>query len=130
MSLKREFDKLPEYCQFEKNVNIIKNKWTIYIIRDMILGKRHFSEFKEDKPELSNKMLTQRLKDLEENRIIEKCVDDNETSYYLTEKGRRLQNIIYELAVFNVEEEYSGSELEKVKKELEKLKDNKTSSCF
>lgn len=122
MSLKRKYDKLPEYCQFEDNINILKNKWTIYIIRDLILGKKHFSEFKEDKPELSNKILTQRLKDLEENNIIEKCVEDSETYYFLTEKGKRLQNIIYELAVFNIEEKYSGNELDKVKKELEKLK--------
>lgn len=122
MAFKKEFDKLPKYCQFEKNINIIKNKWTIYIIRDLILGKKHFSEFKEDKPDLSNKMLTQRLKELEENKIIEKYVEDNETTYFLTEMGKRLQNIIYELAIFNVEEEYSGSELEQAKKELEKLK--------
>ena len=49
-------------------------------------------------------------------------VEDDETSYYLTEKGRKLQNIIYELAIFNIEEEYSGEELEDIKKELEKLK--------
>lgn len=123
MTLKREFDKLPEYCQFEKNINIIKNKWTIYLIRDLILGKRYFSEFKEDKPELSNKILTQRLRELEENNIINKYIEGSETSYYLTEKGKKLQNIIYELAVLNIEEKYSGSELENVKKELEKLKD-------
>ncbi len=67
-------------------------------------------------------MLAQRLKELEDNNIIEKITDGNETSYYLTKKGRRLQNIIYELAILNIEEEYSGSELEKIKKELKKLK--------
>jgi len=122
MKIKRKYDKLPPYCQFEKNLNLIKNKWTVYILRDMLRGKKHFSEFKEDKPELSNKILTQRLKELEENNIIEKIIEEDETSYYLTEKGHRLQNILYELAVFNLEEEYEGEELEKIKKELEKLK--------
>ena len=127
MTLKRKYDKLPKYCQFEKNLDILKNKWTVYIIRDLILGKKHFTEFKEDKPELSNKILAQRLKELECNNIIEKITEDNETSYYLTEKGRRLQNIIYELAIFNIEEEYSGSELEEIKEELKKLKYNNLS---
>ena len=122
MTLKRKFDKLPEYCQFEKNLDIIKNKWTIYIIRDMILGKKYFTDFKEDKPELSNKMLAQRLKELEYNNIIEKITDKNETSYHLTKKGLKLQNILYELAILNIEEEYSGIELEEVKNELKKLK--------
>jgi DNA-binding HxlR family transcriptional regulator len=122
MTLKRKFDKLPEYCQFEKNLDIIKNKWTIYIIRDMILGKKYFTDFKEDKPELSNKMLAQRLKELEYNNIIEKITDKNETSYHLTKKGLKLQNILYELAILNIKEEYSGIELEEVKNELKKLK--------
>ncbi len=68
-------------------------------------------------------MLSQRLKELEENNIIEKLIEDNETSYYLTRKGRKLQNIIYELAILNLEDEYSGEELEKIRKELEKLKE-------
>ena len=122
MTLKRKYEQLPTYCQFEKNLNIIKNKWTIYIIRDLILGKKFFSEFKENQPNLSNKILSQRLKELENNNIIIKKVEDDETSYYLTEKGRKLQNIIYELAIFNIEEEYSGEELEDIKKELEKIK--------
>ena len=59
---------------------------------------------------------------MEDNNIIEKTVDGNETSYCLTQKGRKLQNIIYELAIINLEEEYSGSELEEIKEELKKLK--------
>jgi DNA-binding HxlR family transcriptional regulator len=88
----------------------------------MILGKKYFTDFKEDKPELSNKMLAQRLKELEYNNIIEKITDKNETSYHLTKKGLKLQNILYELAILNIEEEYSGIELEEVKNELKKLK--------
>ena len=123
MTIKRKYDKLPDYCQFEKNINLLKNKWTIYIIRDIIIGKKYFSEFKEDKPELSNKILTQRLKELENNRIINKTTSEDETYYTLTDKGRRLQNIIYELAVFNIEESgYNPEEIKEIKKELKKLK--------
>jgi hypothetical protein len=51
-----------------------------------------------------------------------KITDKNETSYHLTKKGLKLQNILYELAILNIEEEYSGIELEEVKNELKKLK--------
>ena len=95
MTIKRKFDKLPPYCQFEKNINLLKK-------------------------------LTQRLKELENNKIIEKRVEDNETSYYLTERGERLRNIIYELAIFNIEESgYGEEEIEKIKKELCQLKEDK-----
>lgn len=124
MTLKRKYDKLPPYCQFENNINLIKNKWTIYIIRDLILGKKYFSDFKEDKPELSNKILAQRLKELEENKIIKKRSTNDETTYHLTEKGNKLRNILYELAIFNIEDSgYGEEEKLKIKRELGKLKE-------
>lgn len=65
MTLKKTNQKLDGYCQFEEVINILKNKWVILIIRDLILGRKYFTEFKEDKPNLSNKVLSQRLKELE-----------------------------------------------------------------
>ena len=53
---------------------------------------------------------------------MEKIVEDNETPHYLTDKDHRLQNILYELIIFNLEEEYEGKKLEKIKKEFEQLK--------
>lgn len=61
-------------CPVDVTLNLINKKWSIQIIRDMFFGKKHFKEFKEDKPKLSNKVLSNCLKDLEENGLIEKVV--------------------------------------------------------
>lgn len=49
-------------CPIDKATNIFSKKQTIQIIRDLFFGKIHFKEFQEDKPKLSNKILSKRLK--------------------------------------------------------------------
>ena len=100
-------------CPVDKTLNLINKKWSIQIIRDMFFGKKHFKEFKEDKPKLSNKVLSQCLKDLEKNGLIEKHVLNTTpvtTEYHLTEYGRSMNRIIYELAMFTLADEKSYTE--------------------
>lgn len=95
------------YCPVSKALTIINRKWSIEIIRDMFFGKKRFKEFKEEKPNLSNKVLSDCLKNLETNGVIEKKVINSSpvsTEYYLTERGKSLNKVIYELAVFALEE--------------------------
>lgn len=114
-----------KYCQFEQSMLLLKKKWTITLIRDMLVGKKYFSEFKENKPNLSNKVLSERLKELEDNGLIKKYVKEgNNTEYHLTKKGESLKNIIYELAIFNLNEmDYTPEDIEIIKQDLETLRD-------
>lgn len=100
-------------CPVDRTLNLFNKKWSIQIIRDMFFGKKHFKEFKEDKPNLSNKVLSSCLKELEENGLIGKKVFNTTpvtTEYYLTEYGRSMNRIVYELAMFTLNDENSYSE--------------------
>ena len=93
-------------CPIEQAVNLIQKKWLVLIIRDMFFGKTHFNQFKENKPKLSNKVLSECLKYMEENELVIKIGNpDNklETEYKLTEKGKRLNKVLFELAEFTVD---------------------------
>jgi len=95
-------------CPVDRTLSLISKKWSIQIIRDMFFGKKHFKEFKEDKPNLSNKVLSNCLKELEENGLIEKKVLNTSpvtTEYYLTDYGQSMNKIIYELAMFTLNNE-------------------------
>lgn len=95
-------------CPVDQSLRLFSKKWHIQIIRDLFFGKKRFKEFKEDKPDLSNKVLTDCLKDLENNGLIEKkTFEDNSklTEYYLTDEGKRMNKIIYELAMFTLEKD-------------------------
>jgi len=86
-------------CPIENTLKLINRKWTVVLIRDMFYGKKHFSEFKKDKDNLSNTVLTDTLKNMEKNNLIIKKTSNNTTEYYLTEKGLKLNKVLYELAV-------------------------------
>lgn len=105
-------------CPIDKAVVLFNKKWTIQLIRDMFFGKKQFKEFQEDKLDLSNKVLSQRLKELENNGLVEKKVLNTtpiSSEYHLTEYGKKLNRVIYELAVFILDEsdfvEYKDEEV-------------------
>ncbi|MGN0176388.1 MAG: winged helix-turn-helix transcriptional regulator [Methanobrevibacter sp.] len=108
-------------CPVDVTLNLINKKWSIQIIRDMFFGKKHFKEFKEDKPKLSNKVLSNCLKDLEENGLIEKVVLNTTpvtTEYYLTEYGKSMNRIVYELAMFTSYNEKDTTYSDEARNEL------------
>lgn len=90
-------------CPVDATLKLICRKWVISIIRDMFAGKKHFSEFKENKENLTNSVLSDTLKFMEENDLLEKkqCSDGrSNTEYYLTEKSRALNHIIYDMVLY------------------------------
>ena len=68
----------------------------------MFFGKTRFNQFKEDKPRLSNKVLSQCLKDMEENQPIKRQELDDAIEYKLTYMGQSLNKVLYELAMFTL----------------------------
>lgn len=110
--------------QFERNIvgsaiKSISNKWTFYILKDLFLGKKHFTQFQENRPNLDNKSLTRCLRSMENNNLIEKKITNHETEYFLTSKGMKLNRVLYELIIFaldtNDEDFYTDEEIKFIK---------------
>ena len=103
-----EINKHIKSCPIELVVSLIRKKWVIQIIRDLFYGKSRFHEFLEGKPDLSNKVLSNCLKDMEKNGLIHKIVDKvdkKNVRYKLTEKGKSLNKVLYEIAMVSVDGE-------------------------
>ena len=108
-------------CPVDRTMNLINKKWSILIIRDIFFGKKHFKEFKEDK-NISNKVLSSCLNELEENGIIEKSVLNTKpvsTEYNLTEYGKSLNKVIYELAMFTLNNDTDKQYRDETRQDLE-----------
>ena len=101
-------------CPIENTLKLINRKWTVVLIRDMFCGKKHFLEFKENKPNLSSTVLADTLKFMESNFLVDKKIqkvgNKNMTEYYLTDRGLKLNRILYEMAVFGLDELECGDE--------------------
>ena len=108
-------------CPIEIAMEHINRKWGIQIIRDMFFGKKRFNEFKEGKPNLSNKVLSNCLKEMEENGLITRKTNDG-IEYELTEKGLALNKVLYELAMFTLNTDINNRYYDdENKKELKKV---------
>lgn len=92
--------------------------------RSFFWQEGHFSEFKSDKPDLSNKVLSDCLKNLEENNLIQKKNVSNidgvvDISYSLTPHGQALNKVIYELAMYTLNEDekiYTDEQKDEIRK--------------
>ena len=89
-------------CLIAFGVNVFGDRWTLLIIRDMILhGKKTFSEFSESEEHIATNILSDRLKRLEEDGIVTRSRDPKNGKSYLyalTEKGLGLTPTILEIA--------------------------------
>lgn len=94
-------------CPIDLVVGLFKKKWVIEILRDLFFGKSRFSEFKKGKPNLSNKVLSNCLKAMEKDGLIKRISDryERDVEYILTKKGQALNKIVYELAMFSIDED-------------------------
>ena len=91
-------------CPLDSTITLFKNKWVIYILRDLFIGKSRFIDFVKATPGLSNKQLSTILIDMQNNNLIVKNnYPGNNIAYELTNKGKSLNLILYAIAVFTIE---------------------------
>lgn len=79
---------------YHRAVELIGKRWTGAIVAVLLDGPLHFSEIRRLVPEISDRLLSERLKELEAEGMVERRVIDGSpvrTEYSLTEKGRSLE---------------------------------------
>jgi DNA-binding HxlR family transcriptional regulator len=82
---------------FHRAVELIGRRWTGAIVRALLAGASRFGELTETIPELSDRMLSERLKELEAQGIVARTVipaTPVRIEYHLTEKGRALAPVL------------------------------------
>ena len=93
-------------CPIGFTLDYFNRKWIFCILSNIFRGMKHFSEFKKANPTISNHVLAETLKYMEENDLIEKTIiEENprvKTEYSLTEKGRKTNKIFRGLNFFDI----------------------------
>lgn len=82
-------------------MQIIGNKWTALILRDLFTGPKRFCELEKSVGSINPRTLSQRLDDLEAYGIITKQSFNQvppRTEYTLTQKGLDLQPVLEQMA--------------------------------
>lgn len=81
-------------------LEIIGGKWKLLILISIAEGNMHFREIERSIPKLSTKVLAKELKELEENKLINRAIVSGfpvRTEYTVTEHSKTLQKVIREL---------------------------------
>lgn len=85
-----------QFCPVSKAAEILNERWTLLIIRELLCGSRRFNDLRRGVPLMSTSLLSQRLKALQEYGVVERRSVDNGRGgeYFLTTAGRELQSIV------------------------------------
>lgn len=84
-------------CPVELTLLLISNKWKILIIRDLLEGTKRFSELKKSINNISQKVLTSNLREMEENDLLTRKVYPEvppRVEYTLTDIGYSLKTLL------------------------------------
>ncbi|QQS87149.1 MULTISPECIES: winged helix-turn-helix transcriptional regulator [Fusobacterium] len=84
-------------CPVELTLLLISNKWKVLIIRDLLDGTKRFSELKKSINNISQKVLTSNLREMEENDLLTRKVYPEvppRVEYTLTDIGYSLKTLL------------------------------------
>ncbi len=93
-------------CPIARTLDIVGDRWTLLIIRDLFTGKTRFKQFLASSPGLPTKLLSDRLQKLEGYGLIERAVYSQHplrAEYRLTEKGATLAPVVQAIVHWGLE---------------------------
>ena len=93
-------------CAIARSTNLIGDKWSLLIMRDVILHKKsRFKEFRSSKEKIATNILTNRLDFLVKEGFLEKITPlgtKKSTRYIALDKGMSTLNIVIEMYLFSI----------------------------
>jgi DNA-binding HxlR family transcriptional regulator len=89
-----------QFCPVSKTAQIIGEKWTLLIIRELLRGASRFNQIQRAMPRISPTVLNKRLNELLEHGVIDRCriPEQRGYDYQLTECGRELAPLVMQMA--------------------------------
>ena len=93
-----------QFCPVAKATEVIGEKWTLLVLRELLLGTTRFNDFQRAMSHMSPTLLAKRLRHLEEYGIIirKKLSNQKGYEYRLTAAGKELSPLIEVLAVWGM----------------------------
>jgi DNA-binding HxlR family transcriptional regulator/putative sterol carrier protein len=80
-----------QYCPISRALDVLGERWTLLILRDMLVGATRFNDLARGLPGLSRSLLSKRLRELERAGLVERL----DQQYLLTDAGRDLEPIVF-----------------------------------
>jgi DNA-binding HxlR family transcriptional regulator len=93
-----------QYCPVARASEILADRWTLLIVRELILGSHRFNDIERGLPGISRSLLSSRLRHLENSGVVERLPRPQSTmaEYHLSAAGRELKAIIEAFGAWGV----------------------------
>jgi DNA-binding HxlR family transcriptional regulator len=95
---------VPQVCaRFHRAVELIGSRWTGAIIHTLLQGKTRYASIKAAIPDITDRMLSERLRSLEAEDLVTRWVIADtpvRVEYELTDKGRSLESALHEISAW------------------------------
>jgi len=98
-------------CPITNVLDILGDKWTLLVIRDLVLGKRRYQEFMSSPEKMASNILADRLKRLEAGGLVTRRTYQGNPAryeYLLTKKGKGLEPVLEAIIVWG-QKHYPGT---------------------
>jgi DNA-binding HxlR family transcriptional regulator len=90
-------------CPIATTLDLVGDRWSLVIVRDMLTGKRRYGEFLASPEGITTNILADRLKRMEETGLIARTPYQRRPvrhDYALTEKGETLRPVLQEMCMW------------------------------
>ncbi len=87
-------------CPIARALDIVGDKWTLLVVRDLVLGKQTYTELQSSPEKIPTNILADRLRRLEQHGLLKKRryqAHPPRYSYHLTPKGQALGDALHEI---------------------------------
>ncbi|MGI9017414.1 MAG: winged helix-turn-helix transcriptional regulator [Euzebya sp.] len=91
-----------QFCPVAKAMEMLDERWTLLIIRELLAGSRHFNEIRRGVPRMSPSLLSKRLRTLTRAGVVERVEHGNRSSYLLTPAGEELRPVVEALGSWGI----------------------------
>jgi DNA-binding HxlR family transcriptional regulator len=92
-----------QYCPIAAGLDLIGDRWTLLMLRELSMGDRRFTDLRADLPGIAPNLLTERLRSLQSIGLVtavELPPPAARSVYRLTEEGRRIEPVLRSVARF------------------------------
>ena len=89
-----------QFCALARALDVVGERWTLLIVRELLLGPRRFNELARALPGIGRNLLAARMRELREAGLVERRAP----GYDLTPRGRALEETLFALTRWEMEE--------------------------
>jgi DNA-binding HxlR family transcriptional regulator len=89
-----------QFCPVAKAMELLDERWTLLVVRELVLGSEHFNELRRGLPRMSPTLLSRRLQQLVRAGVVTREERDGEVRYQLTQAGEELRPVVEALGTW------------------------------